>query len=675
MKLLLNANPLKVLLVYIGIGLSATSNAILIASDSFATQAGGAPSYYDTAITAGSLDNGSAQNPTVGVNGFSGAWDAVGNKTGAIQAQSGVSLIHAMSTGAALIGSIRGYSTSGGKATLARRVSRALASAPTSDGTYYMSMLLRKTASSTTGTLWAGLGPSESYDVAITSSASTLIGLNAGAISFYSNGAITELLASGGVNADETYLALLQFNYSSTGTDSATVTIYDGASVQQASQTFNGLTLDLSYFHLAIRHYYSPEEAIDEFRFGTALSDVVSAGTEAVAMDDLYELPAGETSISNATSVLSNDILATSAVLATNVTGGTLSFYSDGTFDYAASGAATNTFWYSAVNATSTSTPAIVSLITSPPPPQIPTDPKKLHVYLLIGQSNMAGRAPYTSEDEGIIDETFLLNGSDIWEPAEIPLNQYSTIKKTDPGLQKLNPGYGFAQTMVASNSTVSLGLVVNARGGSSIGEWAKGGTYYNEAIRRAGIARTNATLKGILWHQGEADRSFPVGYIDKLTNLVFNLRNDLGKPNLPFVAGEIHESVSPQINSQINQLPGLVPFTGVASSDGLVLIDQFHFDNASQKLLGQRYAAEMQRVRAELRIPPSFSGVMEIGTNSISWGLTDLIPAATVDILRSPSLTPANWSTAATFIATTPTTNWVDSTVETQTFYRAEWR
>ncbi|WP_168442483.1 sialate O-acetylesterase [Pontiella desulfatans] len=665
---------LKSLLIYSGMLWTSSVQAALIATDSFATQAGGAPSYYDTAINGGSIDNGSAQNPSVGVSGFTGAWDAIGYKTGAVQAQNGVSLTHAMSAGSAMNGSIRGYSVQGGRADLSRRVSRALTSAPTSDGTYYMSILLRKTASSTTGTLWAGLGPSERYDVFITGSTSTFIGLNAGAISFYSNGTITELLASGNVNAEETYLALLQFDYSSAGADSVTVTLYDSASVQQATRTFNNLTLNMSYLHLAICPYYSPEEAIDEFRFGTALSDVVATGTDVVAHDDLYELPAGEITITNAPSVLSNDLLADSAVLVTNVTDGTLSFNADGTFDYTAPGVATNSFWYSAVNATSTSTPAKVTLITTPPLPQIPTDPKKLHVYLLIGQSNMAGRAPYTSEEEGIIDGTFLLNGSDIWEPAEIPLNQYSTIRK-ELSLQKLNPGYTFAQTMAASNSAVSIGLVVNARGGTSIDLWAKGGTYYNEAIRRAQIAQTNATLKGILWHQGEADRDIPTGYINKLTNLVFNLRNDLGKPNLPFVAGEIHESVSLQINSQINQLPGLVPFSGVAGSAGLSLIDDFHFDNASQKLLGRRYAAEMQRIQTQLNSPPAFSGSIEHGSDSITWGLTNLIPGAMVDILQSPRLSPVNWSTAATFIATAPSTNWVGSAVEPQSFYTAEWR
>ena len=37
--------------------------------------------------------------------------------------------------------------------------------------------------------------------------------------------------------------------------------------------------------------------------------------------------------------------------------------------------------------------------------------PNDLHIYLLIGQSNMAGRAPLTDDVSGVIDRCYLLNG------------------------------------------------------------------------------------------------------------------------------------------------------------------------------------------------------------------------------------------------------------------------
>ena len=54
----------------------------------------------------------------------------------------------------------------------------------------------------------------------------------------------------------------------------------------------------------------------------------------------------------------------------------------------------------------------------------------KLHIYLLIGQSNMAGRAKLEEGDDKPIARCFLLNGEDKWEKATNPLNRYSTIRK-----------------------------------------------------------------------------------------------------------------------------------------------------------------------------------------------------------------------------------------------------
>ena len=66
-------------------------------------------------------------------------------------------------------------------------------------------------------------------------------------------------------------------------------------------------------------------------------------------------------------------------------------------------------------------------------------------VFLLIGQSNMAGRATLEDEDRGPIPGTRLLNDQGIWEPASNPLNRYSTDRKT-LSMQRLCPGDGFAR-------------------------------------------------------------------------------------------------------------------------------------------------------------------------------------------------------------------------------------
>jgi hypothetical protein len=207
----------------------------------------------------------------------------------------------------------------------------------------------------------------------------------------------------------------------------------------------------------------------------------------------------------------------------------------------------------------------------------------------------MAGRAPFTEAESGIIDRCYLLNGEDLWEPAKNPLNRYSTIRK-ELGMQKMNPGYTFSKMMLENDQTISIGLVVNAKGGTKIEQWAKGSEFYKEALRRTRIAQRSGTLKGILWHQGESNPKDPK-YLAKLQTLINNLRNDLDAPDLPFVAGQVNNDKV--INDQIAELPKTKPFTGFTSSDGLKAMDRWHFDTDSMKLLGKRYAKEMSRIQA----------------------------------------------------------------------------
>ena len=223
-------------------------------------------------------------------------------------------------------------------------------------------------------------------------------------------------------------------------------------------------------------------------------------------------------------------------------------------------------------------------------------DDERFDVFLLIGQSNMAGRAPIAAEETAPIKGAFLLNAEDAWEQAAVPLNRYSTIRK-GLGMQKLNPGYTFCRVMLEKNPGVSIGMVVNAKGGTRIEQWAKGTKFYKEAIRRTEAARKQGVLKGILWHQGESNQGNPEAYLKQLVTLVEDLRTDLGMPDLPFIAGQVNQL--PSINEEIARLPGQLPDTGYVSSEGLKAMDRWHFDAKSMKLLGERYAEAMMKVQA----------------------------------------------------------------------------
>ena len=223
------------------------------------------------------------------------------------------------------------------------------------------------------------------------------------------------------------------------------------------------------------------------------------------------------------------------------------------------------------------------------------SDNKKHHIYLLIGQSNMAGRAPYSGKEKEVIPGAFLLNDKNEWIEASNPLNKYSTIRK-DIKMQRMNPGYYFAKTMLAKQKGITLGLVVNAKGGSRISQWKKGSKFFIDAVTRTKAAMKTGTLKGILWHQGESDHTNEK-YFEALEQFINDLREALGQKEVPFVAGEIKQEVK-LINDQLNKLPSKVKNTAVVSSKGLKTYDKWHFDNPSVKKLGERYADAVLKLK-----------------------------------------------------------------------------
>lgn len=228
------------------------------------------------------------------------------------------------------------------------------------------------------------------------------------------------------------------------------------------------------------------------------------------------------------------------------------------------------------------------------PDPVIPA----LDLFLCIGQSNMAGRGIITDNYRGSMKNVYLLNPVGGMEPARNPLNKYSTIRKR-VDLQGVGPAYSFAKA-VADKTGRSLGLVVNARGGSSINSWLKGAKddYYGEALSRMRQAMKFGTLKAIIWHQGESDSSDPATYILKLQQLVADLREDLGDAKLPFIVGELAEwrknGTSEAFNEMLRTVSRHIPYSYCVSSGELVpLIDENdpHFSADSQIILGRRYA------------------------------------------------------------------------------------
>jgi hypothetical protein len=72
------------------------------------------------------------------------------------------------------------------------------------------------------------------------------------------------------------------------------------------------------------------------------------------------------------------------------------------------------------------------------------------------------------------------------------------------------------------------------------------------------------------------------------------SLRTDLNSRDVPIIVGELGRfvSVAPAMNPQLARLPAAIPNCGMVSSLGLTdKGDSLHFDSASARELGRRYA------------------------------------------------------------------------------------
>lgn len=227
--------------------------------------------------------------------------------------------------------------------------------------------------------------------------------------------------------------------------------------------------------------------------------------------------------------------------------------------------------------------------------------PAILDFFLLIGQSNMAGRGKYEKEDGFPKGMAYVLDDKDEFiELQPYPfINHYSTIRKS---AAQISPGYTFGLEMIKAFPGKPVGFVSNARGGTSIKEWEKGTKYFDEAVRRTKEAvRQGGKLKAILWHQGETDyrevlkhkgeeSKYLEEYFKTLGKFIKDLRSEIGEEKIPFIAGQLNRQFS-IFNERILKLPEEIADVYVVKSDGLKTIDDSHFDRESVLELGRRYA------------------------------------------------------------------------------------
>ncbi|CAA3033437.1 Hypothetical predicted protein [Olea europaea subsp. europaea] len=230
-------------------------------------------------------------------------------------------------------------------------------------------------------------------------------------------------------------------------------------------------------------------------------------------------------------------------------------------------------------------------------------------IFILAGQSNMAGRGGVTNETwDGCVphecrpDPRILrLNPKLRWEEAREPLHRGIDTKRTCG----VGPGMSFANSVVERDPCLRvIGLVPCASGGTNITEWKRGSDLYNRLLKRANAAlRDGGKIRAILWYQGEsdsADETRAKMYKKRLTEFFLDIRRDLASPVLPIIqvalasnAGLYYEVVR---KAQLEiKLPNVICID--AKGMEVKENDTLHLTTSAQVHLGKMFADAFFRI------------------------------------------------------------------------------
>jgi hypothetical protein len=241
----------------------------------------------------------------------------------------------------------------------------------------------------------------------------------------------------------------------------------------------------------------------------------------------------------------------------------------------------------------------------------------RLKLYVLVGQSNMAGVAEIPSEIQTSAN-IFTFGNDYRWEratePVDNPANQVDSVSAdTKSGF---GPAFTFAKTMVEKDSNQLIGLIPCAKEGSSITDWQRNlsdETLYGSCLKRVRAASVMGEVSGILFFQGEADtidpQQFPAlqpdaeAWAEKFALFAYSFRQDVGNPNLPLVYAQLGQPQDLEglpnwalVRSQQENIQ--IPNAAMIETADLPM-ESLHFTVDSYKVIGQRFADAINLMNA----------------------------------------------------------------------------
>lgn len=250
-----------------------------------------------------------------------------------------------------------------------------------------------------------------------------------------------------------------------------------------------------------------------------------------------------------------------------------------------------------------------------------------MHSFLLIGQSNAAGRGnpadipEIENEDKRLV---VLRNGR--WRKLYRPVNP-----------DRVTAGVSFAESFVAAYrddhpEVDAIGIIPCADGGSRLDQWKPGLFLYDNAVFQARQALRTSNIVGILWHQGESDCRYDrwQTYEQRFLSFIERLRADLNLQDVPLLIGGLgdflqfrrdssgeltpHAINYKHMNAVLEKLGGALPHTAFISAEGLKdKGDVLHFSAESLQEFGMRYYEAFKALEDRNRVWPEKPTVADL--------------------------------------------------------------
>lgn len=234
-----------------------------------------------------------------------------------------------------------------------------------------------------------------------------------------------------------------------------------------------------------------------------------------------------------------------------------------------------------------------------------------IHSFLMIGQSNMAGRG-FKGEVEPIKNSRIKVLRNGRWQKMYVPVNP-------DRPFSGISLAESFADAY-AKEHDVDVGLIPCADGGTSLDQWQVGGLLFSNAIYQGSLASRTSTIAGILWHQGETDcqEHLYAQYEEKCTAILEAFREKLGAQDVPVLLGGlgdylVNRTEAPylgknyrHVNHALQKIASKREMYGYVSAEGLTSNpDNLHFCAKSLREFGIRYYQEFKKLENPDKVFP----------------------------------------------------------------------